>query len=463
MTVSEELLAALDKKRAQATPDNQDSGNRSGRRLVVHDASNVTPAPVEWLWGGRLALGKTTLVGGDPGLGKSQLSLFIAATVSNGGAWPCQEGHSPKRNVIIFCAEDGLADTIVPRLMAAGADLRRIKIVTAVTEQDGTGRTIFNLSRDLDLLDGLIDDTGDVGLVSIDPVDAYIGGGVDSHKNAAVRAVLEPISELADRKQTAILAVTHFSKQAGAKAMYRFIGSIAHIGSARVAFAVVADSEDKNRILLLHAKNNLAPSQKGLAFRIEQHLVADGVLGSSIHFESGHVANTTADQALAAENAPSEVTAKDDAIEFLRTVLADGPVQVAEVEREARSACLLGEGQPLRQSKPFRSARKALGVVTEKAGLRDGWTLCLPPESPQSTPKAPFEAEGASQKERAPSGKRAPSQPAAPHPDTPDDGLDLPADLDRNKGNGPHTWVSPDRRPALGPPGDSSSHKQSSR
>ena len=98
-------------------------------------------------------------------------------------------------SVIMLSAEDGVADTIVPRLMAAGADRTKVKIVTAVHEADGSGRRIFNLTKDLDALEDLIIKIADVGLVIIDPVDAYIGGGVDSHKNAAVRAVLENPSQ----------------------------------------------------------------------------------------------------------------------------------------------------------------------------------------------------------------------------------------------------------------------------
>lgn len=131
------------------------------------------------------------------------------------------------------------------------------------------------------MLETLIKELGDVGLVTIDPVDAYIGGNVDSHKNAAVRAVLEPISEMADRLGVAILALTHFSKQLGGKGIYRLIGSIAHIGAARVAFAVVADPDDGMRVLLLHAKNNLAPPQKGPASNSIWSAMASSVRRSS--------------------------------------------------------------------------------------------------------------------------------------------------------------------------------------
>jgi hypothetical protein len=199
------------------------------KRLVVHRASEIAPVPVEWLWPERIAIGKTTLIGGDPGLGKSQLSMSIAATITRGGEWPCREGRAPTRSVVILCAEDGISDTIVPRLMAAEANREKVRIITSVTEENGSGRRIFNLSKDLDILEDLIKEIGGVGLIVI-AVDAYIGAGVDSHKNAAVRAVLEPISELADRLKTAVIAVTHFSKHAAGKAMYRFIGSIAHVG-----------------------------------------------------------------------------------------------------------------------------------------------------------------------------------------------------------------------------------------
>jgi putative DNA primase/helicase len=351
-----------------ANPGAEHTGEQGGKRLVVHRASEITPVAVDWLWPGRIATGKTTLVGGDPGLGKSQLAAFIAATMSRGGQWPCGEGQSAKKSVIVLCAEDGAADTIVPRLMAAQADREKVTIITAVTEIDGGGRRVFNLSKDLDVLEGLITGIGDVGLVAIDPVDAYLGagaGGIDSHKNAAVRAVLEPLSELADRLRTAVLAVTHFSKQAGGKAMYRFIGSIAHIGSARVAFAVVADAENEGRVLLLHAKNNLASPQKGLAFRLEQHMVADGVIGSTVVFESEHVA-VTADEALAADRDLETRTAKEEVKDFLADILAEGPQPVRKIEDEARAAGLLGGEQDIGQSKPFRLARSALGSSLAK-------------------------------------------------------------------------------------------------
>jgi putative DNA primase/helicase len=106
---------------------------------VIRVASDIKAQPITWLWPNRIAIGKQTLVAGDPGLGKSQLTAYLAATVSNGGQWPCAEGRTLRGSVVIFSAEDDAADTIVPRLIAAGADLRRVQIVEAVTTDDGKG------------------------------------------------------------------------------------------------------------------------------------------------------------------------------------------------------------------------------------------------------------------------------------------------------------------------------------
>jgi putative DNA primase/helicase len=172
--------------------------------------------------------------------------MAIVATLTMGGQWPCNEGKAPLGSVIVLSAEDGAADTIVPRLHAAGADLGRVQIVSAVRERDGKGRRAFNLQVDLALLEKEIERIGDVTLIVIDPVSSNLGK-TDSHKNAEVRGVLEPIGEMAERLRVAILSVTHFSKSgAGAttKALHRFIGSIAFVGAARIALAVIEDAEN---------------------------------------------------------------------------------------------------------------------------------------------------------------------------------------------------------------------------
>src|SRR5262249_12683769 len=148
-----------------------------------------------------------------------------------------------------------------------------------------------NLQQDLELLESKIAEIKDVALVVVDPISSYLGK-TDSHKNSEVRSLLEPLSEMAERRRVAILSVTHFSKTGAnthTKALHRFIGSIAFTGAPRAAFVVIDDAEHDGRRLFLHAKNNLAPAPQGLAFRVEQCLVGD-ILASRIVWDAAPVA-----------------------------------------------------------------------------------------------------------------------------------------------------------------------------
>jgi RecA-family ATPase len=184
------------------------------RRLITRRASDVQPEKLIWVWPGRIPEGKLVLVGGPPGLGKSQLTAFMAATISNGGDWPCNEGSTAVGNVIFMSAEDGIEDTIVPRLMAAGANLDRIHIVASATKPDGTGRKTFSLKTDVDLLEAKAKEIRDVRLIIVDPISAYMGGS-DGNGNVETREVLEPLAEMANRLHIAVVAVTHLNKGGG--------------------------------------------------------------------------------------------------------------------------------------------------------------------------------------------------------------------------------------------------------
>jgi putative DNA primase/helicase len=399
----------------------------TARRLISRRASDIAPKDIDFIWEGRLARGKHTCIGGEPGTGKSTLVYAIIAAVTTGGLWPCGEGYAPLGNVIILSAEDDPDDTIVPRLKAAGADLDRVDIISAVTGKDGKSRTTFNLQNDLDLLEQKIDEIGDVVLVDIDPVSSYLGK-TDSHKNSEVRGLLEPISEMAARKRVAVLSVTHFSKSNSAtttKALHRFIGSIAFVGAPRAAFAVIEDADNEGRMLFLHAKNNMAKPPQGLAFRMVQTLL-DGLRRpvSYVAWDNEPVA-MTANEALKADADSAEArSAQSEAEEFLEKLLSKGPVPAKDGEEHARALGIA--------PRTLKRARKVLGVIAEKDGLKEGWSWSLPAEGGQTPPEGGQINVGTLWASLAPFGSERPARP--PRQDTP--GRDV-------------------RAPALGPTGDS--------
>jgi AAA domain-containing protein len=415
----------------------RDDNQPSERQLIVQCAADITPEPVEWLWPGRIAIGKQTLLAGEAGLGKSQVTIELAAAVTNGGHWPCDEGRAPLGNVIILSAEDGAADTVIPRLMAAGADRQRVHLISAVVCGNGKGRRAFNLQGDLDLLEAKIAAIGNVNLAIIDPVSSYLGVKIDSHVNAAVRATLEPVGEMAERLRVAILSVTHPPKGSTMTAINRFIGSVAFVAAARAAFMITLDPEDESRRLFLPVKNNLAPLGKGLAFRLEQRLVGEpgkGIVASSVVWEAEPL-TITADQALAATDGGVEHQgAQREAEDFLREKLQSEPIGAKEAEEHARAVGIA--------PRTLRRARKKLGVIAEKTGLEGGWTWRLPPEGGQEKPKEAIFKVGPLREKLAPFGNgqaQAIPDPADPGP-IPECLLRIPKSA---------------RPPALGPPGDS--------
>ena len=197
--------------------------NRLGLR--IEKASDVKIRPIKWLWPGVLALGKLVIIAGDPGLGKSQVCLFVCATVSNGGKWPVSEETCDKGSVLILSAEDGAEDTIVPRLKAVDANLENIHIVQAV-KLDKEKERAFDLTRDVEQLRHTVKRIDNVRLIVVDPISAYMGN-IDSHRNTEVRADLTPVVEFAEEIGACLLCVTHLNKGRHGNTTSRVSGSIA--------------------------------------------------------------------------------------------------------------------------------------------------------------------------------------------------------------------------------------------
>ncbi len=241
-------------------------------RVVSVRMADVTPEPVRWLWPGRFALGNLSLIAGEPGLGKSVVTLDIAARVSRGTGWPCDEASQTEPGgVVLLSAEDDLKDTIRPRLDAAGADCGRIEAMRAIYRPDHRRgievAVAFTLVEHIHHVEALIGKVVACKLVIVDPVSAFLGG-TDSHNNSEVRAVLAPLAEMAARNRVPVVAVTHLNKGQGS-ALNRVIGSIAFTAAAQATYVVTRDADDAARRLMLPAKNNLGCDENGFAYRLE--------------------------------------------------------------------------------------------------------------------------------------------------------------------------------------------------
>lgn len=348
----------------------------------LRDADCIARRSVRWLWRDRIPRGKVSLVAGNPGLGKSQLAISIAAIVSTGRPWPDGATTNPGR-VVICSAEDDAEDTIRPRLEAAGADLSRVSIVDSVVDRwNGLGEEVprgFRLNHDELLLHNALARFGqeEVHLVVIDPVSAYLGAAVDSHNNTEVRATLTPITELAAQRKVAVLLVSHLNKGGGTEAMTRVIGSIAFTAAARAAYLVAADPEDPdNRRFFAPIKNNLGPAKPGLAFGLETvTLEANGyerVVTSKVVWEPNPISLSANDIMAAGSADPEERGALEECMAWVECMLvnADGhatPMTAKDLIRQASEAG--------HSDRTLKRARKALNVQAVKE--KERWMVSL--------------------------------------------------------------------------------------
>ncbi len=282
----------------------------AGESIIVR-ASAIEPRKVEWLWPGRIPLGKLTTFAGQGGLGKTFVLCDITARVTRGLDWPDSAGECCEQGQVLFVSgEDDPDDTLVPRMIELGADLNRIAFLKTEVQDR------FTLA-DLKTLDRALAEIGpDVRFIAIDPPAAFLGD-VDDHRNAEVRSLLSPLKSWAARHRLAIVFNTHFTKSGGAKveAMQRVMASVAWVNAVRAAHAFATDPEDPERVLFLTMKMNLARKRKGLAYRI----VDKGDLASVEWL--GEV-DLTADQAVNREpGTPRQKLAADWLVELFQEKL----------------------------------------------------------------------------------------------------------------------------------------------
>lgn len=350
--------------------------------------SDVEAERLRWLSRGRLAAGKLTVLDGDPGLGKSTLLCDWSARVTRGDPLPDGEAGAP-RGVVLLSAEDGLADTIRPRLEAAGADLERaVALVTVPDPADpsGIGR-LPAIPDDLAYVERLIRDA-DAALLIVDPLMAYLGEGVNAHRDQDVRRALAPLAQMAERTGVAVVLVRHLNKAASAHALYRGGGSIGIIGAARCGLLVAADPDDDDRRVLAPIKANLARPPASLAFRLAPIEGSDVARVEWIG-ETPHTARSLLDVPVAEEDRAErdqERGARAEARAWLRDALAAGPVPAGDVQAAAKR-----DGVAPRT---LDRAKGDLGVVASRqGGIADAgrwaWRLPSPDGAPLSPPTPP--------------------------------------------------------------------------
>src|SRR5262249_46868953 len=301
------------------------------------------------------AIGKLTLIEGDPGVGKSWLLCAFATATSLGYGLPGMPKTDPAMT-LMFTAEDGLGDTMRPRLEDMGAELRRIPL----SDEPITFDTHGLLRIEAEVIQRK------PRLVTIDPIVAYIGAGVDMNRGNQTRPVFQALAAIAARQRCVILGVRHLSKSGKDKAIYRGIGTIDQTAAVRSVLLAGEDPDDKNKRAIAHIKNNIGPKADPLGFEIRD--------GRFYWLES---TTLTASRMLAPASSDSEKGALADAEDFLRDYLADGPKNSNEVIAEA-------EGGGISKQKLFR-ARQNMGIKAKRSGFGRGgqWKWSLPDQNEQ--------------------------------------------------------------------------------
>ena len=294
---------------------------KEGDFISFKQSSSVTSKPVDWLWKDKIAKGKVTMIAGDPGIGKSQLSLYLAGIVSAGGLFPggykCEKG-----GVFLFSAEDDIEDTINPRLQAVESDREHIYIFSCVQLKDK--EKSFEIGEDIQLLEKALNEIKNISLIIIDPITAFLGEGIDSYKNSDVRALLSILSKTASKYKVAVVVISHLNKGSGTSIMNKISGSLAFVAAARAVFMVIKDQNDEDRRLFLPVKNNLAIDKGGYAYKIENVSISNDINASRVKWEEEAVTMTLSD-ALKEEGGIVD----NKTVNWLTSFLKDYPIGVS--------------------------------------------------------------------------------------------------------------------------------------
>ena len=313
--------------------------------LKLISLEDVAVEPVRWLWYPYIPLGKLTILYGDPGEGKTTLALWIAAACSRGQALPGGETGEPL-TILYQTAEDGLGDTIKPRLLESQADLQRIYTID---------ETDFPLSMLDHRIGEAIRDTH-AQLVILDPMQAYLGEKVDMNRANEVRTVMKGLTKVANQTGCAIVLVGHLNKSQTANSSQRGLGSMDFRAAARSVLLVGRLKNDRDVRVMVHDKSSLAEEGPSRGFTLDN---------GTLHWQEGYE-NLTADELLSGAARGNKVAMAED---LIREQLAGGhPVLANEIYQMAKAAGI--------SRRTVEMAKRNMPDVTARK-LRNCWAWSL--------------------------------------------------------------------------------------
>jgi hypothetical protein len=301
----------------------------------------------------------------------------LAARLTTGRAFPGEETGSQPADVLFVAHEDGVADTLRPRLDVAGADNSRVHVLEGFEDENAVPR-LPSIPGDLGDVERVISQRG-VRLVVIDPLYAYLHSGTDSYVDHDVRAALAPLAGVAERTRCAVVLIRHLKKSGGTPAIYRGGGSIGIIGLARSGLLLAKDPEDENARVVACVKSNLGPPPPSLCWRF--------VGGTPPRVEWTGESRYSADSLVNVQQEDEEGRgALEEGVSFLRRILAEGSVLATSVMSQARQAGI--------SERTLRRARQQLGIQAMKERRVDGkWEWQLPKAAKEKLwPPSPLRA-----------------------------------------------------------------------
>jgi putative DNA primase/helicase len=333
--------------------------------ITGHLASTVTPVPIRWIWPERFPAGKLALLNGPQGSGKSMLFVDIIAHVTTGKDWhDCKNTLGPKK-VLLASTEDDEKDTIIPRLMAAGADLNMVIILDKVRieemiEGNKAKSVMLNLKAHTKLIKGLLRKHPDVALILLDPITAFLG--VDETRDKDTRPVLESLADAMSGTLATLIGIIHSNKMTKGSAGDKVKGGSSMLGVVRTAWAVGRDPEDKNQRYMALIKGNVLKKESGLKFTVENKVLDESTGLEAGYIEWGEEMDENANDMLSASRSKAEerVEPKDSKLEAAKTLLLrelkdDGWRLLADIHK-VRKKENISEGT-------LKRARYELGII----------------------------------------------------------------------------------------------------